>query len=233
MSAEAGRLIVAGGFLMSARNAILVVAAAAGLSAFTLPAGANTFMLDNAAVGVSGDQMTLVRLPIVTPKGDIIYKDVTIKFRLNARRNLVLVPGFPKSVLSPRLVAGNLRPGVFHVRDSTHHKFELSGPVPGPNSRGMWTLVGVGSNSYEMTFYAGQIAGHPMEERIKAAGIKPSAAIYGIVANIHCSYLACRDYDRDALVSVTSVNGNLRLDSYTKSGKDTDLPIASTTLRRP
>ncbi len=190
-------------------------------------ARADTFTLDHGNIGVSGDQMTITRLPIVKPDGRVVYKDVIIKFRLTRRNALVVVNGFPKTTNSPRLLIGNFDPGRY-VFNNTTNTVELEGPGAGPNGRAVWTLTGVGS-SLEMTFYAGPVEGHPLQARLNAAGIESSPAMFGVSS--HNGPLSSNHWGFNKLIALTNVQGDLLIQSHTFAA-DSEVPLAALTLHK-
>jgi len=192
------------------------------------PARADSFMLDYGNVVGSGDQITITRLPIVRNNGKVIYKDVIIKFGLNKKRNLIVLKKFPKTTNSTPIMNADLVAGRYQLNNSSW-EYDLIGPTVGPNGRSLWTLVGT-NNSLDMTFYTGPVKGHPLEQRIKDAGINSSPFTFGFSSNGHS--LSNR-FGHDCLIAAHMVGSDLKLDSHSAPGcgSDNATPTETDTMR--
>ena len=181
-------------------------------------AGAQTFNFESSTVTPGGQQISIVRLPVKRPNGKLEYKDVVMQFEFVGGQ-LRFAEGFPKVVASDIS-----QPGPFIAGDypKSGDGITLSGPLPGPDGRTRHSMFG----DYVMEFYTGATEGHPLQNRIRTAGIKANYT-FGVVTNGD-SFV--RSGDLVALVQVDPKT--LQVLDFTSSGKDVEVPVNVYTFKR-
>ena len=217
------------------RVAAFTFSAAVSLSlTFASAAVADDFMLDYAAVVGAGKQVTMTRVPVVAANGAVTYKDVTVLFALGTGNTLVMAPGYPKTVNSPALQTGNFTPGkYYYANGSDKVVVALAGPSVGPANRATWTLSSV-DGKVSMIFYAGPIAGHPMQTRLAAAKIAASGASFGLSSSRYGTWQPSYRFNEGALVALAVSGTDLSIQSYTDQymNKDSQYPIGTIVFRK-
>lgn len=210
---------------------LFAAAVAASLLIGAPVAQADTFRLDYGNVSTSPDTVTITRVPVRKPDGKIVYRDISIKLRLSASGKFLVSSGFPKTVPSFTAVGSKLVAGRYKINQSSNI-LELIGPSAGPNGREQWTLAGT-NNEVQMIFYSGPVKGHPMQDRINAAGISTSPYVFGESSDNGSGTLNVDYFDTGALVSLSPSGVNVQLQSHSKSAaSDRKLPYLTILLRK-
>lgn len=213
---------------------ILMAAFAALVLGFSAgSARADSFYFEEGIVSPSGQQITVLRLPVRLSNGKLVYKDVTLRFTMTNGK-LKFATGFPKVANSPALLTGPFVAGEYYSAANKSHIYKLDGPVPGPNGRQQWTMT-YPNYPLQITFYTGAIKGHPLEDRIKAAGIN-APYTFGIIDVQHSYYEIFGFQDGDLVAITKTAADTFVLYDYTDvisgSPVDVKLPVTSATFRK-
>lgn len=202
--------------------------AALALLALAGPAAATDFRLDNAVVTGSGRQIAITRLPLVTAAGATVHVDVTLTLTAGSGTNLSLVPGSLKTTPSVPLEAGALTPGRYRVHGASPVLvMRLIGPTLGADNRPMWSLIGE-SVGQQMNFYAGRIAGHPLQARLQKAGITWAGQAFGSTSR-NTSFDGWF-FDERQLVAIQPLGRGAAVTSWSYKGVDSKAPLRTLTL---
>jgi hypothetical protein len=204
------------------------ILAALALLALAAPAAATDFRLDNAVVTGSGKQIAITRLPLVTAGGATVHVDVTLTLTAGTGTSLSLVPSSLKTTPSVELEAGALTPGRYRVHGASPVLvMRLIGPTLGAENRPMWSLIGE-SVGQQMNFYAGRIAGHPLQARLQKAGITWAGQAFGSTSR-NTSFDGWY-FDERQLVAIQPLGRGVALTSWSYKGVDSSAPLRTVTL---
>lgn len=205
------------------------LALAGVLAATTADAADSTFRLDAGAVSAAGPLISILRLPVRLPNGRVVIRDATIVLRADSAGNLAVVAGYPKTEKSAAVSAGGFVAGDYAPAYDATYRMRLSGPSLGPGGRDQWILDRDGDD-VSLRFYAGPIAGHPLEARITAAGATAPFS-YGVVDGGRCD-LGCGLKVGDLVALSAGPGGQIYLHDFTTNGgTDTGVPVRSLALR--
>jgi hypothetical protein len=140
--------------------------------------------LQSAGIGGAGDTITVTRVPVRDASGDIKYKIITIRFRVDANGNPTLAPGFPKVKAAPALIPYTFIAGTY--KDSDGCKFIVSGPGASSGGRTSWAIRKTTDfclNGFKLNaaWVTGPIKGHPNQASLQTAKIIYPGYSYGTV----------------------------------------------------
>lgn len=198
--------------------------------AFSLAAAsaaeAQSFSFENSTVTPSGQQISVLRLPVKKPNGRFEYKDVLMQFEFVGGR-LRFAPGYPIVSDSPARYDGAFVAGAY-LSEEDGWDWTLSGPLPGPNGRSRWSLVN--GTTYSTEFYTGAVSGHPLQARIDTAGINANYTFGFAAFQNGRSYKSLRNEDLLALVQVDA--NTLQILDFTSPQGDRNLPTGVVTFKK-
>lgn len=193
-------------------------------------ARADNFMLDYGNVAASDKQITITRLPIFKKNGSVIYRDVTIKFKLDNKNRIIVQKKYPKTKNSGKIQSADIVAGKYYL-DGETYTYELVGPGVGPKGREVWSLIGISSgDNADLTFYSGPVDGHPLQTRLNDAGIASSPYTFG--ESKEAGKLLAY-FSLNCLVSAHMISGVLKLNSHSSNNCNVDHenPTETYTLR--
>jgi hypothetical protein len=167
----------------------------------------------------SGNNITAVRVPIVTSTGTI-YKNMTLLFNVDSSGNLTIASGYPKFVIPPTPSISGFKAGPY-VGPTTlcnNMIINVAGPGIAPGGATEWTLAagsGAGACTYpdSATWYVGPIATSPLAARVKAAGITSTAWSYGVGGTPYSG-----SWYRNSLLGFSQVGKTLTIVSFSTNG---------------
>lgn len=129
------------------------------------------------------NRVNLSRVPVRDNAGVVKYYDIALTFNVDAAGRLSLNTTATRITVSPELVVGAFRPGIYE-NDGCEYPVGTPGVVSGGRISGS---IG-GSNDclidLSVAWVSGPIAGHPNEATLRAAGITFQGYSWGIVGNL-------------------------------------------------
>lgn len=187
---------------------------------------ADSFTFEDASVTASAQQISVVRLPVVSSTGSVSYKNVVIQFTY-ANGKLAFATGYPKVTSSPTLASVGLTAGIY-TRSGGSDQFELTGPLAGPDGRSKWILTET-QYSRVLEFYTGAITGHPLQARLNKAGLNaPYTYGYAVAGTNGDVYTNTGDLLAVAPISTTS----FAIYDYTSVGVDHKLAVDTYIMKK-
>jgi hypothetical protein len=200
-------LAVLGGILLSLST--LAVAAVPAL-----------FMEQSTSITGASDTLKASRVPVLNSAGAIKYYEIEFKFQLDAAGIPVLAPFSPVVNLSPALLSGAFKAGKY--KDLFGNVYTVNGPGATTAGRTNWNVLMTkpgtlcSTCSFEGSWTTGPIAGHPLETKITAQGIKLSSYSWGTIttnSSVHNSDLwYCSYYNR--IVGFVQVGNQLTMHGF-------------------
>ncbi|MGH8499436.1 MAG: hypothetical protein ACRERV_11615 [Methylococcales bacterium] len=179
----------------------LIAAAVSCLVAAYAPAtlAANpTIFMQSATLNGASDSLTVTRIPVQDAAGNITYKNVAMKFNVDAQGRLSLRPGSFTITAAPNLLVGQFKPGVYQgsehgYNNDTHCnaasegdsvKYDVGSPGVLPGGRAaasMNSRPAYCADGFNAAWFCGPIAGHPNEAALRSAGITSTSLCWGSV----------------------------------------------------
>lgn len=206
---------------------IILTAFAVALSLAAAPAAeAQSFSFENSTVTPSGQQISVLRLPVRKPNGRFEYKDVLMQFEFVGGQ-LRFAPGYPVVSDAPARYDGAFVAGSY-LDEEEGVTWTLSGPLTGPDGRSRWSLVN--GTTFSTDFYTGAVSGHPLQARIDAAGVNANYTFGFAAFQSGRSYQSLRNEDLLALVQVDA--NTLQILDFTTTQGDRNVPTGVVTFKR-
>jgi hypothetical protein len=174
--------------------------------------------------GISGNAGTISisRVPILLPNGQVIYKDLTLLLQANATG--VLSSSIPIQMTSLPLPAQPLQSGIYVDVANAAYGFEMTGAGQLPNGVGKWIIrLATGINAdcgIPATIYTGPLNASPLAARLSAAKITSSEYSYGVIDNGGGGYCGALSWYPNYLIGVSQVGNQVEFALFTYSGSD-------------
>lgn len=158
--------------------------------AFAMPESAlgatPTLFLESAAISGAENTIRVIRVPVRTSTGKILYKDMTLPFLVDGLGNVTLDQVGLSVASSPNLITSAFKPGTY--RGINDYSFVVGTPGAGGGGRVSGSILGT-TWGFNANWVSGPIAGHPYQAALTAAKISSTTQAYGIVGNVYSTSL--------------------------------------------
>jgi hypothetical protein len=144
----------------------------------------------SSAISAAADTVRMARVPVANNAGVISYWDVTLKLTADGTTGRPAIA--PANILvspSPGLISAAFRAGKY--KDIFGNGYTVTGPGAAAGGRSNWSVLlskpAAGWTGYFFggNWTTGAIAGHPIENKIRAQSINLSAYSWGTVNNLN------------------------------------------------
>lgn len=230
------------------------VAVAAGAAVFWVAsiraqsaAGRSSYFQYATLVG-STDTITARRVPVATEAGTTVYRDVTIKFNVDADGNLSLTPEYPQFTETLPLMPGSFLSGNYAGPGTLlggKAAVIVNGPGAADGGTTVWSLSAAPEASTctypaSATWYVGPIERSPLVARLKRNNITSTAWSYGVAGITTCANSTSTsavwntiyaNWDAGALIGVSQSGNAITIASFTRLGLDNAAPVDQVTYR--
>jgi hypothetical protein len=196
-------------------RAVALLALVALVSASEAWAQPRAFFQSGTPVGLD-NRLNVARVPVRNSAGVIKYYDVALTFNVDATGKLTVNNAATKITLSPELVVGAFRPGIYE-QGSLGCRYQVGAPGVLGGGRITGSLGGslnCGSE-LDVSWVSGPIAGHPNEGALQAAGITFQGYSWGVVGETSWGGWGSGD-----LVGVVQSGQNLVIHNFGDDNKE-------------
>lgn len=205
-----------------------VVIALLPLGAAAQSVGSPSAYFHHSTLTGSGATITAARVPVSTPGGKIVFRDVTLQLEADADGNLMLASGFPVVVQAPELPVLQFQAGKYlGPRNIANGKavIRVGGPSASPGGGSVWSLLSSDDADRctypgSATWYVGPLENSPQAARLKRAGITSTAWSYGVSGvgpGSSCLTFAYTNWDNGSLIGVSQSGNTLTIASFTNT----------------
>lgn len=134
------------------------------------------------------NRLSISRVPVTDGRGGVKYYDVSLVFNVDNTGRLTLNTGASRITASPNVAVGAFRPGKYYGGRFNCDEFIVGAPgvVQGGRISGSIADDGclLGDLSFNASWVAGPITGHPNEGALRAAGITYQGYSWGLVGEV-------------------------------------------------
>jgi len=192
---------------------VLLLALVALFSAAEAWAQPRAFFQSGTPAGLD-NRLNVSRVPVRNSAGVIKYYDVALTFNVDAAGKLTLNNTATKITLSPELVVGAFRPGIY-TQGSIGCEYQVGAPGVAGGGRITGSLGGSLNcgNDLDVSWITGPIAGHPNESSLQAAGITFQGYAWGVVGEVDSHWIS-QGWDSGDLVGVVQSGQNLIIHNF-------------------
>jgi hypothetical protein len=212
------------GHFTTATVAILV----SGYAQATL-AGDPALFMQSATIKGAANALTLRRVPAQDADGKITYKDISMRFDVDAFGNVTLNTDSVKITPSPTLKVGEFKQGTYngyHACDilsppRCDATFKVGSPGVGSGGRisgSIQRISGRDDDEFSASWTSGPIAGHPHEAKLNEAGITSTAYNWGVMGTAG-SHTQNSGWKAGDIIGAVQAGGNLTLVNFANDNK--------------
>jgi hypothetical protein len=208
-----------GHFTMAA-VAILV----SGYAQATL-AGDPALFMQSATIKGAANALTLRRVPVQDADGKITYKDISMRFDVDAFGNVTLNTDSVKITPSPTLKVGEFKQRTYNGYSAClgcgSTTFNVGSPGVGNGGRISGSIQRVTTREddvFSASWTSGPIAGHPHEAKLNEAGITSTAYNWGVMGTAG-SHTQNSGWKAGDIIGAVQAGSNLTLVNFGNDNK--------------
>jgi len=189
--------------------------------------------LHNSTIFGFEDTIRAIRVPLRTPDGKTLYRDITLRFSMGTDGTLTIAEGYPAIVPSPTPMVSTFQSGKYiGPRNIANGKATIRVDGPGITTGGgsTWSLVSVDDADKctypgSATWYVGPLESGPQASRLKVAGITSTAWSYGVsgvgpASSCFRSFTGHEDrWENGSLIGVSQSGNTITIASFTDKSR--------------